>query len=95
MLGIVATLKVKPGMEAEFEALAKQLVERVRADEPGCTFYALYRAETAGTYVFIERYADDAAFAAHRKTPHMQTIGRKMGDYMDGRELMRLREIPA
>ena len=60
MLGIVATLKVKPGMEAEFEAVARQLVEKVRAHE------------------------------------HMRTLGRKIGDYMDGRvELMRLREVPA
>jgi hypothetical protein len=28
MLGIVATLKVKPGMEQEFETLARQLVEK-------------------------------------------------------------------
>jgi quinol monooxygenase YgiN len=33
MLGIVATLKVKPGMEAEFEALTTQLVAQVRAHE--------------------------------------------------------------
>ena len=43
MLGIVATLKVKPGMEKEFETLARQLVEKVRAHEPGCT---LGRAES-------------------------------------------------
>jgi quinol monooxygenase YgiN len=96
MLGIVATLKVKPGMEQEFEMLARQLVEKVRAHEPGCTLYVLHRAESAGTYVFMERYVDDAAFEAHRKTEHMRTLGRKMGDYMDGRaELMRLREVPA
>jgi len=95
MLGIVATLKVKPGMEGEFESLARQLVAKVRADEPGCALYVLHRAETPGTYVFMERYVDDAAFEAHRKTPHMQTLGRKMGDYMDGREIVRLREIPA
>jgi len=96
MLGIVATLKVKPGMEQEFETLATQLVSQVRGHEPGCTLYVLHRAETPGTYVFMERYVDDAAFEAHRKTAHMQTIGRKMGDYMEGRaELMRLREIGA
>jgi len=96
MLGIVATLKVKPEMEQEFETLATQLVSQVRAHEPGCTLYVLHRAETPGTYVFMERYVDDAAFEAHRKTAHMQTIGRKMGDYMEGRaELMRLREVGA
>lgn len=94
MLGIVATLKVKPGMEQEFETVARQMVEKVRANEPGCTLYALHRAEAAGTYVFMERYVDDAAFEAHRKTEHMRTLGRKMGDYMDGRvELLRLREV--
>jgi quinol monooxygenase YgiN len=96
MLGIVATLKVKPGMEQEFETVARQLVEKVRTHEPGCTLYVLHRAESAGTYVFMERYVDDAAFEVHRKTEHMRTLGRKMGDFMDGRvELMRLREIPA
>ncbi len=96
MLGIVATLKVKPGMESEFEAVARQLVEKVRAHEPGCTLYVLYRAETEGTYVFMERYVDEVAFEAHRKTEHMRTLGRKMGDYMFGRaELMRLREVTA
>ena len=96
MLGIVATLRVKPGMEAEFETLATQLVTQVRAHERGCTLYVLHRAETPGTYVFMERYVDDAAFDAHRKTEHMRTLGRKMGDYMEGRaELMRLREVGA
>ena len=35
MLGTIATLKVKPGMEKEFEAVAKELVAKVNANEPG------------------------------------------------------------
>jgi len=31
MLGVVATLKVKPGMEQQFEAVAKELVAKVNA----------------------------------------------------------------
>lgn len=30
MLGVVTTLKIKPGMEKEFEAVAKELVARKR-----------------------------------------------------------------
>ena len=94
MLGIVATLKVKAGMEQEFETLAKQLVEKVRTQEPGCTLYVLHRAETAGTYVFMERYVDQAAVEAHRATEHFKTLGRKMGEFMDGRpEVLRLKEV--
>ena len=56
MLGVVATIKVKAGMEKEFETVAKELVAKVNANEPGCKLYALYQDEAAGTYVFMERY---------------------------------------
>ena len=94
MLGIVATIRVKPGMDKEFEAVAKELVAKVNANEPGCTLYALHHAETPNTYVFMERYTDQAAVDAHRATDHFKTLGRKMGEYMDGRaEVLRLREV--
>ena len=94
MIGIVATIKVKPGMEKEFEAVARELVGKVTSSEPGCTLYALHHAEAPQTYVFMERYADQAAVDAHRGTEYFKTLGRKMGEYMDGRaEVMRLREV--
>lgn len=94
MLGILATLKVKPGMEREFEAVAKELVAKVNASEPGCKLYALHRGEAAGTYVFMERYVDQAAVDAHRTTDYFKALGRKMGEYMEGRpEVLRLREV--
>ena len=53
MLGVVATLRVKP-----------------------------------------ERYLDQAAVDAHRAAEHFKTLGRKMGEYMDGRpEVLRLKEV--
>ena len=94
MLGIVATIKVKPGAGPQFEALAKQLVAKVRAGEPGCKLYALHRAEASDTYVFMERYVDQAAVEAHRGTEYFKALGRKMGEYMEGRpEVMRLSEV--
>ena len=94
MIGVVATLRVKAGMEKEFEAVAKELVAKVRAGEPGCHLYALHRGEAPSTYVFMERYADQAAVDAHRATDYFKALGRKMGEYMDGRaEVLRLREL--
>jgi quinol monooxygenase YgiN len=94
MLGVVAILTVKPGVEKEFEAVARELVAKVRASEPGCRLYALHRGEAPHTYVFMERYADQAAVDAHRATEHFKTLGRKMGEYMEGRpEVMRLTEV--
>ena len=51
MIGIVATIKAKPGMEKEFETVAKELVAKVNANEPGCTLYAIHHAEAPQTYV--------------------------------------------
>ncbi len=94
MLGVVATIKVKPGMEKEFEAVAKELVAKVNASEPGCKLYALHHGEQPHTYVFMERYADQAAVEAHRATDYFKALGRKMGEYMEGRpEVMRLTEV--
>jgi quinol monooxygenase YgiN len=94
MLGVVATIKVKPGMEKEFEAVAKELVARVNASEPGCKLYALHTGDVPHTYVFMERYVDQAAVEAHRASDHFKTLGRKMGEFMDGRaEVLRLREV--
>jgi quinol monooxygenase YgiN len=94
MLGVVATIKVKPGMEKEFEAVAKELVAKVNANEPGCKLYALHTGDAPNTYYFMERYVDQAAVEAHRATEHFKTLGRKMGEFMDGRpEILRLREV--
>jgi quinol monooxygenase YgiN len=94
MLGIVATIKVKPGAGAQFEAVAKELVAKVRANEAGCKLYALHRAEAPDTYVFLERYVDEAAVEAHRQTDYFKSIGRRMGEFMAGRpDVLRLTEI--
>jgi quinol monooxygenase YgiN len=94
MLGVVATLKIKPGREPEFEAVAKELVAKVNAHEPGCKLYALHVGEAPHTYVFLERYVDQAAVDAHRATEYFKALGRKMGEFMDGRpDVLRLREV--
>lgn len=94
MLGIVATIKTKPGQDAAFEEVAKALVAAVNANEPGCLLYTLLKAEEPNTYVFMERYQDEAAMQAHRSAAYFKDLGRKMGEYMDGRaQILRLREI--
>jgi quinol monooxygenase YgiN len=81
---IVATLKAQAGCEAELKAAALKLVAAVRANEPGCLLYTLNQGDAPDTFVFMERYADEAAVAAHRGTEHYKTLGRAMGAFMDG-----------
>ena len=74
MIGVIATLKIKEGKGAEFEAIAKQLVEKVNANEEGVVYYDLYKQDDT-TYVFLERYKDQAALDVHRKTDYYKSVG--------------------
>ena len=94
MIGVVATIKVKDGKGDDFVKVASQLVEKVNANEKGCLLYALYKSDEPNTYVFLERYKDQAAVDEHRGTEHFKTLGRAMGEFMDGRpEVVRLKEV--
>jgi quinol monooxygenase YgiN len=85
-IGVVATIKIQAGKNAEFEAVAKELMAAVRANEPGNKFYSFCKSRTdETTYVVMELYADQAALEAHGKSDHFRTIGPKMGPSMAGR----------
>ena len=45
-IGIVATLKVKPGKESEFEAVFRDLQGHVAKAEPGCLLYEVFKARS-------------------------------------------------
>jgi quinol monooxygenase YgiN len=94
MIGIIARLRIKPGSNTDFEATMKALQAKVKADEPGNRLYALHKTDDVNVYVMLERYDDDAALAAHRAAPHFKELGRKLGDYLDGKpEVQRMQEI--
>jgi len=82
MIIILARVKVHAASKNDFVALAGKLVEASRT-EPGCLGYELL-AEEDGQFAFLERYVDEAAAAAHRKTDHFRTIGRALGPFVDG-----------
>ena len=83
MIGIVATLKIQEGKGAEFEAVANQLVEKVNANEEGVIYYDLYKQDDT-TYIFLERYKDQAAFDIHSKTDYYKSLGAQLGAFMAG-----------
>ncbi len=81
MIGVIATLNIKEGKGAEFEALAKQLVEKVNANEEGVVYYDLYKQDDT-TYVFLERYKNQAALDVHRKTDYYKAVGAQLGAFV-------------
>ena len=91
-IGIVATLKVKPGKEAEFESVFLELQGHVKKSEPGALQYELFKSKTPSTYIVMEQYKSEADLAAHRTTPHMAAAGPKLGAVLDGRPGIELLE---
>jgi quinol monooxygenase YgiN len=76
MIGIVATLKVKPGSEAAFETGFRELASKVKANEPGNIFYQLTKSRTEpGTYKVLELYADQDALKHHGQTEYFKAAG--------------------
>ena len=85
MLTFLARMQVKPGKEADFEALAKELTEQVKAHEPGCGGYEFFRLpETERGYAVYESFKNEAAEEAHRDTPHFHKLAPPLVECIDG-----------
>jgi quinol monooxygenase YgiN len=86
MIGVIATLKVAEGKNAEFEAVFTDLAKQVRANEPGNLAYQLTKSRTdPQIYKVLELYKDQDALAAHGGTDYFKAAGAKMGPCMGGR----------
>ena len=85
MIGIIATMKIKEGVNKEFEEVASRLKDAVTKKEPGVVCYDWYKGEDDSSYVVLERYESQEALDAHGQTEHMKNIGGEMGQYMAGR----------
>ena len=85
-IGIVATMKIQEGKNAEFEAFFTELAKQVRANEPGNLAYQLTRSRTEpGTYKVLEVYKDQDALTHHGGTDYFKAAGPKLGGVLAGR----------
>ena len=84
-IGIVATLKVKPGKESELESVFLELQASVKKNEPSALQYEVFKSKQPSTYLVMEQYKSQADLDGHRTTPHMAAAGPKLGAVLDGR----------
>ena len=76
MFAIFATLKVKPEERDLFlRGIKDDAICSVR-DEEGCLRFNVYQDNSdENTYHLFEVYRDEAAFQAHRESPHFKRFG--------------------
>jgi quinol monooxygenase YgiN len=94
MLIVVATIRAKPGKEAEVQALLQGLSSPTH-QEPGCHLYALHRSlEDPRKFVFVEKWAGEAELSAHLNSPHIVSAMVRQEDLLDSIDISRLVTLP-
>ena len=85
MIGVIAKLKIQEGKTEEFEAAGRDLMAKVKANEPGCLTYQLYKSDKdENTYIFMEQYASQSDLDAHGKTDYFAAAMPRLGVCIEG-----------
>ncbi len=84
MFGLVVLFTLKEGQGEAFDALTRQTVARIRAEEPGTLVYACHAVDgDSCARVFYELYRDREAFDEHERQDHVRHFLSQRGQYMD------------
>jgi len=84
-IGVIATVKVQDGKQAEFEVVFRDLTGQVRANEPGNKLYQLCRSKADATaYVVMEIYDSEEALKTHVQTEYFKAAGSRLGSVLAG-----------
>ena len=88
MISLIFRMKIKDGKETEALAELEKMASAVEASEPGVLAYAFHRlVDDPMQLVLFESYADDEAFQAHMKTPHMAAFQGSISEAFDTSEI--------
>ncbi|MEM1175300.1 MAG: antibiotic biosynthesis monooxygenase family protein [Pseudomonadota bacterium] len=85
MMTFLAKMTVKEGKEDDFVRLAKELTEKVRANEPETTAYQFFklRDEERG-YAVYEQFTSEDAEEAHQNTEYFKALAPPLIECLDG-----------
>lgn len=86
MIRIIAEHIIKKECIEKYHQLAKELVEKSRA-EAGCVSYELEQnIEDERVHVFVESWADQEAIDTHNQSEHFKRLVPQLGALFDGKE---------
>jgi quinol monooxygenase YgiN len=83
MATLLAHITVRPGTEARFEAIARGLYERTRADEVGVRRYEYWRGSEPRSYYTLLAFDDHRSFIAHQTSDHHETASPALRDVIE------------
>ena len=84
-VGVLAKLKIQPGMNDAFEKAFLNYQQTVIDSESGNIFFGLHQSrEDACAYTVMEQYDDQAALDVHQSAEYYKNIPETFGQYMAG-----------
>ncbi len=92
---MIATLKARPGKEADVETLLKGLLVPTHA-EKGCVRYALHkRIDAPGTWYFVEEWERQSDLDQHLKSAHLQAMKARKEELFSALDVALVEPLPA
>ena len=87
---LVVRAKIKPEHVTEFSDFMKMHVAACKKREPGLLQFDIAEVEgSPHTFVFLEKYADEAALAEHQKAPTLAQVRENMQTWAEDVQPMR------
>jgi quinol monooxygenase YgiN len=94
MVTVIADYQAHPGRGDELARILPGHVAQTR-EEPGCVMFVAYRdSDDPDHFMLYEQYRDEAAFQAHRQSPHFRSnVDEKIVPLLERRTWRRLQEV--
>ncbi len=83
MATILAHITVRPGKEAQFEAIARDLYAGSHGNETGLRSYEYWRGADQRTYYTLLAFDDHRAFIDHQTSDHHETASPLLGPVIE------------
>ena len=84
-VGVIAQLKIQPGMNEAFEKAFLNYQQTVIESEAGNVFFGLHRSrEDDCAYTVMEQYDNQAALDVHQSAEYYKKIPDTFGQFMAG-----------
>jgi quinol monooxygenase YgiN len=83
MATILAHITVRPGTEARFESIARELYAATHDQEPSVLRYEYWRGSNERTYYTLLAFTDQNAFLAHQTSDHHEQASGALGEVIE------------